>query len=370
MQIHCNIIKKISQKTSLKPTTYLNTVIYKMEVAQLPIIAINKIRGSKARIIEQINTLGFQDYNKKLVESGFVKLSQNLSILKKNNGDLEAVIKILNEKMAKKALRLQKKKDEQSKDKELIKTEKKRSRSEKPLRKVKRAMKLADVDIMVSDKEQNVTAGDESAPTKKEKRMRRIQRDKSEKVERKQLKERSREELTKKYEEWPTGVKHVFLDGNNMLFADKFLLKLRLKRKQRKAEEALSKLASIFATRIGNFHTVLIFDSIKINTSKDSLLMQDGQSYEFEICSARPSYSTSDDALVEWMDKQSNPAECLVVTSDRGLQQRLKEKGVSHLMKTGNWFRLIKQALGEDYTKIANEYSTVIDEENDVAKNS
>jgi hypothetical protein len=166
-----------------------------------------------------------------------------------------------------------------------------------------------------------------------------------------------------------------------MLFADKFLLKLRLKRKQRQAEEALSKLASAFASRIGNFHTVLVYDSIKIPTFKGTIPSprEGGKNLEFEICSARPKYSTSDDALVEWMDSQSKPEECLVVTSDRGLQVRLKEKGVSHLMKTGNWFRLVKGVLGEEYEKIASEYSVAGKEEgegivgtieNGVAKNN
>ena len=359
-------------------------VISQQQQQQTLTVPVTKIGGlkSRAHVLEQITALRYQELNNKLVESGFDKIRRNFILLKKNNGDLETVLKILNEKMIKKALRLEKRKERELLGSERVKKTEKRSRSEKPLRRDKRGVKLADSIIpedRIDLKLEEITKSGELAPKeKREKRIRKERCEKSEKAERRTKKEKKerpvREEIAKKYEEWPTtGVTKVFLDGNNMLFADKFLLKLRLKRQQRQAEEALSKLASNFASRIGNFHTVLVFDTIKIPTSKATIFSTEGgKVLEFETCEARPKYSTSDDALVEWMGSQSKSEECLVVTSDRGLQLRLKEKGVTHLMKTGNWFRLVKTVLGEEYTKIASEYSFASKEEegteNEVAK--
>lgn len=333
-------------------------------------LPVHKIRGakSKAHILEQITSLGYEEHNKILVESGFDKVRRNLKLLMKNNGDLDTVLNILNEKLAKKALRLQKKKEKELAGGERIKKTKIRSRSEKPLRKTRRAHKIAD-NIVPEDEialKLEDLAKTEERKDKKEMKARRERRGISEMPEKraKSKRERSpREKNSFKYEEWPSsGVTRVFLDGNNLLYADNhpdnFLFKLQLRRKQRQAEEALSKLASMFAARIGSFHTTLVFDRIKIPTSNSTVLSNEGgKPLEFEICCARPKYPTADDALVDWMGNQSNPGECLVVTSDRALKERLREKGVTHLMKTTNWFKIVQSVLGEEYNKIAAEYT-------------
>jgi len=41
----------------------------------------------------------------------------------------------------------------------------------------------------------------------------------------------------------------------------------------------------------------------------------------------------------------------LVVTSDVGLQIRLKEKGVKMIMRPGAWFKVIKSKFGEEKYK-------------------
>ena len=286
-----------------------------MEVIQ-PTPAVHKIRGSDARALEQIAALGYQDQNNKLIEAGFNKPSQNLTLLRKNNGDVEAVLKVFTKRATRKAL-----KEEKSNPNEKEGKKEKRPRSDRP--------------------------------PKTERKEKRVPRERSEKKDRDQRnKQALSKRLASKYQEWPTEIKCVFLDGNSMLFTDRLLLKLRMSGDQKGAEEALSQLASAFTKAKGCFSNVLIFDSIKMNTSNGSFIAQDGKSYEMLVCSARPSFATSDDALLEWMENVKNPEECLVVTSDVELQFRLKEKGVSHLMKTQNWFKLVKQTLGDEYSTI------------------
>ena len=60
------------------------------------------------------------------------------------------------------------------------------------------------------------------------------------------------------------------------------------------------------------------------------------------------------------MEKKESFENILIVTSDIGLQSRLKDKGVKHIMKSGNWFKLVKENIGqENYNMIlSNEESS------------
>jgi hypothetical protein len=149
---------------------------------------------------------------------------------------------------------------------------------------------------------------------------------------------------------WPAGVTHLFLDGNNMLFIADRLRHLTLNRSTRhKAEHCLSRIAEAF-TRAMNLkgvrplsQTVMIYDSIRQSqcSSKD-IINTEGASTttattRFIVCSARPSYTTSDDQLVAWAQADSDLAKkSIYVTSDRGLKDRLKEAG-AFIVKPKGW---------------------------------
>lgn len=273
-----------------------------------------KYRGSRARILEQIDALGWHDQNTILVEAGFTKFSQNLSLLKKNEGDLDRVLQILKEKQEKKA-----KKGKVKQPEEFISSEDEKHYEEKEKKHKKKKETI--------EEEKN----ERDEKPKKEKKEKRPKREDP--------------EFLKKYEEWPADVTKVFLDGNNMLFVDRNIMKMQLARKKKQAERAVSNLAMAHLTTIGGFNTVLVYDSTR-QVSKNVLLAK-GKQQEYVVCSASPGYSTSDDALVDWMNKEA-VERTLVVTSDRELQRRLNEKNVKYIMKTGNWFKLVKAALGEE----------------------
>jgi len=121
----------------------------------------------------------------------------------------------------------------------------------------------------------------------------------------------------------------VYLDGNNMLFVCSSLRSLVLKRQIRKAEQILVSLARKFAIMLNLAKCVVIFD----DTDKHE------ESESFVVCSARPSRSTSDDALVEWATSSQralSPAG-IFVTSDRELCVRLSEVGAV-LVRPKEWF--------------------------------
>jgi len=67
-----------------------------------------------------------------------------------------------------------------------------------------------------------------------------------------------------------------------------------------------------------------------------------------KVCSARPDFNTSDDALVVWSEGKSalDFNSTLFVTSDRGLKIRLREKGAKLIMNSGTWFKVAKEIIG------------------------
>jgi len=131
-----------------------------------------------------------------------------------------------------------------------------------------------------------------------------------------------------------------------MFFVDGYLRKLCLKGKSKETEKIIADLALELCKLLGIKECILVYDRTKncYNVNTDSL--------KFTVCSASPNFKTSDDALVEWMVGLSAPENVLVVTSDKGLQIRLVEKGIKKLMKTGPFFKLLKEKLGEGYEKI------------------
>jgi len=145
-------------------------------------------------------------------------------------------------------------------------------------------------------------------------------------------------------EAWPNGVAHLYLDGNNMLYVLSPIRSLVLKRNNRAAEEALEALAKKFCSALKLEHCTLIFDDTKRVLKEE----------KFEVCSARPSFVTSDDALVDWA-KRNKDRPAVYVTSDRELLHRLKECG-NHvfLCKPKEWFFYVAQVLSGSDKKVEN----------------
>ncbi len=167
----------------------------------------------------------------------------------------------------------------------------------------------------------------------------------------KKFKEENGNICTKKID---SEINQMYLDGNNMLFVDEKLRKLCLSRRKSVSEKLIANLAIELGKKLGLEEIILIFDNSKniYKTTIDSLNLC--------VVSAKPDYETSDDALVNWMEKKESFENILIVTSDIGLQSRLKDKGVKHIIKSGNWFKLVKENIGqENYNMIvSNEESS------------
>lgn len=146
------------------------------------------------------------------------------------------------------------------------------------------------------------------------------------------------------------GITQLYLDGNNMLFLDSTIRALCLGKEMKRACEILAELFYIYTSH-KRFNAILIFDNGKVVFEKES----DGVT--FKVCTARPKYETSDDALVDWAGglSASDLASSLFVTSDRGLLTRLIEKGATQVMKSGNWWKIVKEYVGDTlYQEIIN----------------
>jgi predicted RNA-binding protein with PIN domain len=143
-------------------------------------------------------------------------------------------------------------------------------------------------------------------------------------------------------EDWNDGIRHLYLDGNNMLFVVPAIRSIVIRggANRKTAETRLAAVAQHFTAATASKAlegTVLVFDNTHLEYSQEML----------SVRSARPAFATSDDALVHWSAEHNNPKELLVVTSDRGLQDRLFEKGVP-VMKPGRWFKMVESILGTE----------------------
>jgi rRNA-processing protein FCF1 len=129
---------------------------------------------------------------------------------------------------------------------------------------------------------------------------------------------------------WPSSIEKVYLDGNNMLFVPSYLRNKCLKRSRKSAEKSLSQMAIQVGNQLNLELTHVMYDATTNRENGDT----------FVVSSARPTYETSDDALVEIAKQAMNVDldSCLFVTSDRGLRLRLKQVGAK-VIKPKQWFK-------------------------------
>eukprot|EP01098_Paradermamoeba_levis_P003454 TRINITY_DN1573_c0_g1_i2.p1 TRINITY_DN1573_c0_g1~~TRINITY_DN1573_c0_g1_i2.p1 ORF type:complete len:286 (-),score=103.28 TRINITY_DN1573_c0_g1_i2:38-895(-) len=162
----------------------------------------------------------------------------------------------------------------------------------------------------------------------------------------KERKERKEKEPVASFTEWPASVTHLYLDGNNMMFLTGSLRSYTLGRKRSKAEDGLTAISEAFAKAMrekGLKKTLMIYDHISQRRCYEKQIEGD---LEFVVCTARPTFTTSDDALVA-MAQKCSPELCqrsLYVTSDRGLRERLVATG-SLVMKPKEWLRFVMETL-------------------------
>ena len=312
----------------------------------------NKDENCLKKLQERIEKMNFQDQNAFLVSKGFQKIRKNFKKLEKFNGDKDKALESLI-KQREKCMNM-KKRFKEAKDKifseEIIKlgyslqNETLMSKgftnprlNLKVLTKSKgdilKALELIQKKCEIRELKSKLR-GDVSPDSMKKRH---------ERENKKNLREEFKTWLLK---EVKPNTKIVYLDGNNMFFVNSFIRKLCLNHKTKEAEILIGELAIEFGKIFGIDQLVLLFDTTN-NLSRTTI-----GSLKFSVCSASPNFKTSDDALVDWMDGSAHD-DILIVTSDLGLQIRLKEKGVKMIMKTGCWFKILKDKLGEEiFSKI------------------
>jgi hypothetical protein len=302
---------------------------------------------------EKLEKSKFQEQHTYLTSKGFTNLRRNFKKLEKFNGDKDKALEALLKREEKYKNRPSKEEKEKNAAEEILKLgyfAQNQALVAKGFTKINRNLKMlikaaGDVDATlkrVSDKEEKrqlrKKMKEDISPEEKAKK--RFERD-----EKKKLKEELKSWLQS---ELKAEAKIVYLDGNNMLFVDDKIRKLCLKHKGKQAEKLIADLAMEIGKSLGIEQIVLIFDRTK------NVYSQTFGSLKFSVCSASPNFKTSDDALVDWMGGLSASINnILIVTSDVGLQIRLKEKGVKMIMKSGAWFKVLQAKLGEEvYKKI------------------
>ncbi|UJR21603.1 hypothetical protein I4U23_024685 [Adineta vaga] len=132
--------------------------------------------------------------------------------------------------------------------------------------------------------------------------------------------------------DWPNDIEQVYLDGNNMMFVIDTLRQLCLNRASQKTERAIAQIANAWNEQMCIPNVELIFDSTH----------QLDQIGSIKVTSAHPTYSTTDDMLIDIARRTHNHEKnkhTIIVTSDRARHTGilLKHEGCQ-LVKSYAWF--------------------------------
>jgi len=142
-------------------------------------------------------------------------------------------------------------------------------------------------------------------------------------------------------ESWPKDVTHLYVDGSNLVWIHSHLRKLVLAKKFTVVESIFTELVKQFAQKTNLKCATLIFD-----VSKTETVQQLGDC-TVVVCSARPSFNTSDDALVAWAQKEPQIAQAAAyITSDRELHGRLVEAKAKYVIRPKSWFNFVAPLIG------------------------
>ncbi len=268
-----------------------------------------------AQKLSTIVELGFQTQNEFLMQNGFLRLGQNLKVLQKCDGDQVKAFEILTGKKQKKIDR------------------------------IKNQLSILTNDSKNTNHENSLMYGGDNFECKWKGR-------KYQKYKQINNFDNNGNLLSEEIKE---NINKVFLDGNNMLFVHPPIRKLCIKGKRREAEELLVKHTCDFIKETYIKNIIVVFDETDFiikPTSTFESIFQDfsnynlvtenyNQNFSLEVISARPAFVTSDDLLVAVCEDQEKE-NTLFVTSDKGLQKRLYEKGVKEVMTSGTWFKFLK----------------------------
>jgi len=136
--------------------------------------------------------------------------------------------------------------------------------------------------------------------------------------------------------DWPEDITHLYIDGNNLLYIAKNIRNMTIRRKGKKAQEILIGSFEFFSSLVKGLESVFIIFDYTSSVYEKTV----GVNTKFTITSARPQFTTSDDALVSVAEKIPMKDRSLFVTSDRGLCSRLVALG-SKVVKPKIFFNIV-----------------------------
>jgi len=321
---------------------------------------------------------------KELTDAGFTNRKQNIKLLIKTNGNVEIVARFLEAKnrikdaqkdipksdkrlkrdISKVLLKEDSDTSSSSSDSEDREEKKRAKRAKKEFKKQEKQERkelkhrgkkdrkddqsLANaMDSLCTVKEeyiQNVNVEiksenrkEKKSPKEKEEREKLRWAKKQEREERKVKKEEDRE--TQSFvTTLPDGIEDVYIDGNNLAYVLSPIRSMVLTKGMSRAESAMQVIAQEWHKLIPEKKVTLIFDDTNKNLTEGS----------FRVCTARPLFKTSDDALVHWASQLApeKAVKTLVFTSDRELTNRLQSLGVQ-VLKSKCFFKIVALKLGQ-----------------------
>jgi len=151
-------------------------------------------------------------------------------------------------------------------------------------------------------------------------------------------------------EVWPENTfSYLYIDGNNLLYMFDNVRNLAIKQNGKgKAQEILVGAFEMFASIVDGLSELIIY--FDLTTTVYEKILENNT--KFMIKSARPTFSTSDDALVFDVE-ESDPEKrkkCLFVTSDNGLCSRLTALGTTIVKPKLFLTIVLRKIYGDNHT--------------------
>lgn len=150
---------------------------------------------------------------------------------------------------------------------------------------------------------------------------------------------------------WPSNIKYLYLDGNNMLFVCSTFRKFSCKRSTRhNTEQLLNAIALEFHNATNLMTTQVCYDKTVNMPQKYS-----GIDKIFRVTSAIPDFNNADDQLVAiaLQHKQVRMLDyCMFVTTDKLLRKRLKDVDAK-VASPGAWLKCVHKYLWNENKEIS-----------------
>ncbi len=143
----------------------------------------------------------------------------------------------------------------------------------------------------------------------------------------------------KRFDEWPSNIQNLYLDGNTMFRASHYVRKLTNDHSEMKiSEKNLIDLAEKLAQKVG-VNITIAFENTN-NVSSQDIVTEKGTS-KLTVVNSAP----------EFTDLVEKAEESLFVTAKRELRVKLNENGAKNMLTVCRFLCLARKVLGEETFK-------------------